>query len=111
MPYFFAKLIPPRASFVSDMNDAERSVMLAHQDYWLPQVNAGVVVAMGSVLDPRGGYGALIVNADSTEMLEGWQAKDPAILSSLGFIYENASMPHIRIAPTEPLAPVHSISP
>ena len=47
MPYFLTKLIPPRASFLADMSAEERAAMLAHQDYWLPHLNAGLVVAMG----------------------------------------------------------------
>ena len=53
--------------------------MLAHQDYWLPHVNAGLVVAMGPVADPKGAYGVMIVNAPSLKMLEDWQAQDPVI--------------------------------
>ncbi len=54
MPYFLSKLIPPRPTFPLDMSEQERAVMLAHQDYWLPQVNAGLVLVMGPVPTPRG---------------------------------------------------------
>ena len=111
MPYFLSKLIPPRPSFPLDMSETERGVMLAHQDYWLPHVNAGLVVVMGPVLDPKGAYGVMIAHAPSLKMLEDWQAKDPAILAGFGFGFENYSMPSAKVAPTEPLAPVSSISP
>ena len=111
MPYFLSKLIPPRPSFPLDMSEAERGVMLAHQDYWLPHVNAGLVVVMGPVLDPKGAYGVMIAHAPSLKMLEDWQAQDPAILAGFGFVFENYSMPSAKVAPTEPLAPVSSISP
>ncbi len=85
--------------------------MLAHQDYWLPRLNEGAVIAMGSVADPAGMWGVAIVNAPSREALESWQAADPVILSGLGFSYEAHSMPSIRVCPIEPLAPVSSVTP
>jgi hypothetical protein len=111
MAWFLSKLTPPRPSFLADMSQEERVVMLAHQDYWLPQLNAGLVLAMGPVLDPKGAYGVMLVNTPTLKMLEGWQAEDPAILSRLGFAFENCPMPALRVAPVEPLAPVSSISP
>jgi len=111
MPWFLSKLIPPRPSFPFDMNEEERAMMLAHQDYWLPHVNAGLVLAMGPVLDPNGPYGVMIANVPSEKMLAEWQAQDPAILSGRGLVFENHPMPAIRVAPIEPLAPVSSISP
>jgi hypothetical protein len=109
--YFLSKLIPPRPSFPLDMSQDERAIMLAHQDYWLPQVNAGLVLVMGPVLDPKGAYGVMIANVASLKMLEDWEAGDPVILSGRGFAFENYPMPSIRVAPIEPLAPVSSISP
>ncbi len=109
MAYFLSKLIPPRPTFLADMSEEERAAMLAHQDYWLPQINAGLVLVMGPVADPAGAYGVMIANVPSLEMLEAWQAEDP--VSGLRFAYENYPMPSIRVAPVEPLAPVSSISP
>jgi hypothetical protein len=111
MPYFLIRLIPPRPCLLADMSEEERGVMLAHQDYWLPQVNAGLIIAMGPVADPRGGYGVMVAHVPSIKMLEDWESKDPAILSGLGFAFENFPMPSIQVAPIEPLAPVSSISP
>jgi len=111
VPYFLSKLMPPRPTFLIDMSEAERAVMSAHQDYWLPRLNAGLVIVMGPVADPQGAYGVMIAHAPSQKMLEDWQAQDPAILSDLNFRFENYPMPSARVAPTEPLAPVSSISP
>jgi len=88
MAYFLSKLIPPRPTFALDMSGEERDVMLAHQDYWLPHVNAGLVLVMGPVLDPKGGYGVLIVNTPSLKLLEEWEAQDPVILAGRGFAFE-----------------------
>ena len=110
MPYFLSKLTSPRPAAL-DASEAERVAMLAHQDYWLPFLNAGLVIVMGPVDDGQGGYRVMIAHAPSLKMLERWQAKDPAILSGLDFSFENYPMPTARVAPTEPLAPVSSISP
>ncbi len=85
--------------------------MRAHTDYWLPHLGAGVVIVMGSVTDPAGTWGVAIVNAPSLGWLESEQARDPAILAGRGFAYENFTMPSIRVAPIEPLAPVSSVTP
>ena len=111
MAYFLSKLIPPRPTFVADMSAEERDVMLAHQDYWLPHVNAGLVLVMGPVIDPKGAYGVMIVNTPSLKLLEDWEASDPIILAGRGFAFENYPMPALKVAPIEPLAPVSSISP
>ena len=111
MAYFLSKLVPPRKAFAVDMSTQEASVMHAHFDFWLPHVNAGIVIAMGPVADPAGDWGVAIVNSPSLAWLEKVQAEDPAILSRLGFRYENFSMPAVRVAPVEPLAPVNSVTP
>ena len=111
MAYFLTKLVPPRPSFVAEMTDEEARLMRAHADYWLPHLGAGIVLAMGPVADPAGGWGVMIANAPSLSWLEKEEANDPAILAGIGFRYENFSMPAIRVAPVEPLAPVSSISP
>ena len=108
MPYFLCKLIPSPSL---DTNEAARGVALAHQDYWLPFLNSGLVIVMGPVNDPAGDYGVMIAHAPSLKMLEEWQSRDPAILSGIAFHFENYPMPTARVAPTEPLAPVSSISP
>lgn len=108
MPYFLSKLTPAPSL---DADEAARGVALAHQDYWLPFLNAGLVIVMGPVNDAKGAYGVMIAHAPSLKMLEDWQADDPALLSGMNFSYENHPMPTARVAPTEPLAPVSSISP
>jgi hypothetical protein len=111
MPYFLSRLLPPRETFGVDMTARERDTMRAHADYWLPHVDAGIVIVMGSVADPAGFWGVAIVNAPSLAWLQSEQARDPAMLAGQGFAYENFTMPSIRVAPIEPLAPVSSVSP
>ncbi len=54
--------------------------MHAHVDYWLPHVNAGLVIAMGPVADPSGDWGVAIVNAPSRALAgtgAGRRSRDP----------------------------------
>jgi hypothetical protein len=110
MPYFLSKLTPPRKTFLRDMSPEEMDVMRAHQDYWRPHVDAGVVIVLGAVDDPEGTWGVAITEAPR-ERLEALQARDPAILADRGFRYENFAMPAVRVRPIEPLAPVSSVTP
>ena len=65
MPHYFCKLRPPRPTFISDMTSDEAQLMRAHREYWTPRVESGVVIAMGPVADPTGGYGVAIIEAGS----------------------------------------------
>jgi uncharacterized protein len=111
MPHFFCKLRPPRATFISGMTSDEAQLMRAHREYWTPRVETGVVVAMGPVADPAGGYGIAIIEAASETALETMQAGDPVISARRGFVYENSRMLGIAVRPSQPLAPITSVSP
>ena len=76
--YFFLKLLPPRATFTVDMTADERKIMLDHIAYWAPYVEKGIMVAMGPVMDPAGGYGVGIIEVDSKEELDALIDGDPA---------------------------------
>ena len=111
MPHYLCKLTPPRANFLKDMTPEEALVMRGHREYWMPRVEIGVVIAMGPVADPAGGYGVAIVEAASLAALEAMQEADPAIASRRGFSYENSLMPAIAVRPSMPLAPIDSVTP
>jgi uncharacterized protein YciI len=103
--------MPPRPTFVSDMTPEELLVMRGHREYWTPHVESGVVIAMGPVADPAGGYGVAIVEAASLAALQAMQAGDPAIVSGRGFAYENFPMLGIAVRPSLPLSPITSVTP
>ncbi len=111
MPHYFCKLRPPRPTFISDMTSDEAQLMRAHREYWTPQVETGVVIAMGPVADPAGGYGVAIIEAASEAALEAMQEADPVIAAGRGFAYENWRMLGIAVRPSQPLAPITSVSP
>ena len=111
MPHFLCKLKPPRPTFLTDMTSEEALVMRGHREYWMPRVEIGVVIAMGPVADPAGGYGVAIVEAGSRAALDAMLQSDPAILSNRGFSYETFLMPALAVRPSLPLAPVNSVTP
>jgi uncharacterized protein len=111
MSHFLCKLKPPRPTFLADMSSEEALVMRRHREYWTPRVEIGVVIAMGPVADPAGGYGVAIIEAPSQAALEAMLAADPAMLSKRGFSYETFPMPAIAVRPSLPLAPIDSVTP
>ena len=76
--HYFLKLNPPRASFTTDMTDDERKIMLAHVAYWAQYVQSGVVIVLGPVLDPNGGYGISVVIVENEEEVKSLMNNDPA---------------------------------
>ncbi len=111
MPHYLCKLKPPRTTFMADMTSDEGLLMRAHREYWTPRVETGVVVAMGSVADPAGGYGVAIIEAASGAALEAMLGADPVIKAGRGFAYEHLPMPAIAVRPSLPLAPITSVTP
>ena len=90
---FFYKLIPPRPTFGMDMTENERSIMLRHIEYWKEQMDKGIAIAFGPVLDPNGVYGVGIIQVDDEAQTEALAENDPAILSGL-HKFEIYSMPN-----------------
>lgn len=90
--YFVVKLVPPRASFMADMNADERDVMMKHVGYWTEMLHAGNAVVFGPVADPAGPHGIGILEARDEQELTAMLAKDPAITAGRGFRHEVAPM-------------------
>jgi uncharacterized protein YciI len=111
MPHFLCRLTPPRKTFLADMAGDERELMGAHQAHWRPFVEAGMVIAIGAVDDPAGGWGVAIIEAASAEAVRALLARDPVVAANRGFAYETYAMPTISVRPAEPRAPVSSVSP
>ena len=76
--HFFVKLIPPRATFMMDMTDAEKAIMQQHVVYWSKLLETGKAIAYGPVFDPKGGYGVGIICVYSDDELQQLVANDPA---------------------------------
>ena len=95
MKYFFYKLNPPRPTFTSDLNEAEVKIMENHVAYWTELANKRTAVAFGVVLDPKGGWGAAIVEIEQDTDIQSIRQDDPAILSGLGFSADIYPMPRV----------------
>jgi uncharacterized protein len=76
--HFFLKLNPPRPSFTADLTVQEREIMKAHAAYWSKYVKEGIIIVLGPVFDPKGGYGIAVAEVDSKEQLDKLIEKDPA---------------------------------
>jgi len=86
--YFLAKLIAPRPTFAADMTAEERQVMLDHGAYLRNFVDAGTVIVMGPVMDPAGPWGLGVFESASEDEVRSILARDPTVLSGLGFRWE-----------------------
>ncbi len=80
---FVYKLIPPRASFASDMSDDEKAVMAEHVAYWTTLFESGRVVVFGPVLEPTGGWGLAVVQADNIDEVRAMAENDPAVKTGM----------------------------
>jgi hypothetical protein len=85
MAHFLLKLRPPRASFISDMTEAEAGLMGEHAAYLK---SAEGVVLFGPVADPAGPWGMAVVSVADEKAAEAITAKDPLIRADTGFSYE-----------------------
>ena len=83
MKTFFIRIIPPRPTFDKDATPAERALMDAHYVYWKDLFDKGVCVFGGPVLDPKGVYGVLAVEASSEDAARALAAADPAVKAGL----------------------------
>jgi hypothetical protein len=109
--YFLCKLIPPRKTFIEDMTEEERALMGEHAVYWAPYVEGGLVIVMGPVADPAGGYGVMIADVASQASLLALQASDPVIRANCGFSFQTFPMPALATTRLEPLQSVRSVTP
>lgn len=92
MSHFVYKLIPPRPTFDSDMNQAEAATMGEHAAYWSELLANGVAVVFGPVADPSGTWGLAVVEADTEAHVHTLGNSDPAITSGIA-TFEVYAMP------------------
>lgn len=81
--HFVVRLIPPRSTFFTDMNDEERAIMVAHGAYWRDLMARGHAILFGPVLDPKGVWGLGVVEAANPDEVHALCADDPSIKSGL----------------------------
>ena len=90
--YFFCKLIPPRPTFMEDMNDAEGEALGAHVAYWTGRIAQKKAIVFGPVGDPTGVWGMGILAVSDEDEARQIAMEDPAITSGLGFQFEMLPM-------------------
>ena len=83
MSHYLYKLIPPRRSFATDMDDGERTIMGRHVGYWQQLLEGGTALVFGPVNDPAGAWGLAVVEADSEQDVHEIGLADPAVASKL----------------------------
>ena len=90
---FFCKLLPPRATFATDMTEAEVRLMQEHAAYWTEAVARGSVITFGFVADPSGPIGMGVVELAGEAEARAFTEGDPAIRAGHGFVFEIHPMP------------------
>jgi uncharacterized protein YndB with AHSA1/START domain len=97
--HYVVKLVPPRASFMADMSDAEKRTMMAHVQYWTDLMNSGHAVVFGPVLDPVWPHGLGVLVAKDDAELAALLERDPALLGGHGLRHEIAPMAQAVVRP------------
>ena len=88
MVFFFCRLVAPRATFAQDMTESERELMVVHGGYWRSLAEKGVAVVFGPVMDPKGTWGLVIVEAKDEAEVHALMINDPVVKTNAGFRYE-----------------------
>jgi uncharacterized protein YciI len=86
MATFVFRLISPRPTFVHDMTDEERAIMVRHAAYWQPYLDSGQMVVFGPILDDTGSWGLGVVEADDEQALRAFADNDPVVTTGTGKI-------------------------
>ena len=88
MPFFYYKLIAPRATFPSDITEQEMAMMQEHVLYWTNILEMHKAVVFGPVIHPQGTFGLAILEVENEAEAISLVRHEPAIISNLGFSYE-----------------------
>lgn len=93
------RLIPPRPTFADDATPAEQALMSQHLAYWKDLNDKGICEFGGPVLDPKGVYGILVVQAATEDDARAMANADPSVKGGLN----KFDVAEIRVA----FVPVH----
>ncbi|MGA2807341.1 MAG: YciI family protein [Terracidiphilus sp.] len=94
---WLVRLIPPRPTFNKDLTDVERKLMEEHFVYLKSEYEKGVLLFAGPVLDPRGVYGVLVIQAADEAEATSIASADPSVKAGVNRI-EVAEM-HVAFPP------------
>lgn len=80
---YACELIPPRPTFMEDMDEAERAVLARHTAYWNRAIERGRAVLYGPVFGPEGAWGLGVFSAADLKEARAFVDADPAVSSGL----------------------------
>lgn len=86
MKTWFVRLIPPRTTFMQDMTESEQKLMQEHFVYLKDLYAKGVLIFGGPVLEPKGVYGVLVLEAASEDEAHALASADPSVKSGMNRI-------------------------
>jgi len=86
MKTWFIRLIPPRPNFDKDMNESEQKIMEQHFVYLKGLYEKGVCLFAGPVLDPKGVYGVVVIEAASEDEARDLASADPRVKAGVNRI-------------------------
>ena len=77
--HFVYKLVPPGPTFALDMDETEAELMGQHAAYWRDQLDQGLVIVFGPVMDPAGVWGLGVLETEDETAARGLVLADPVI--------------------------------
>jgi len=83
---WFIRLIPPRPHFDKDLSEAEAKIMEQHFVYLKGLYEKGVCLFAGPVLDPKGVYGVMVIEAANEDEARAIAAADPSVKAGVNRI-------------------------
>ena len=81
--HFVYELVPPRPTFALDMDETEAELMGQHAAYWLDQLDQGLVIVFGPVMDPAGVWGLGVLETEDQAAARGLVLDDPVIAAGV----------------------------
>ena len=92
---------------MQDITPAEMKLMQEHAAYWRAFSEKGIAIVFGPVADPKGGWGALILETESEAAAHAMTANDPVIKANAGFSFDVCPMPSAVVRAKTPAAGAH----
>ena len=102
MKTWLIRIVPPRPTFAEDATQAEEALMEQHLAYWKDLSDKGLWLFGGPVLDPRGVYGILVVQAATEDEARALGNGDPAVKA--GVIKIEVAEMRVVFMPVQPQA-------
>lgn len=88
---------------MQDMTPAEMKLMQEHSAYWRTFSDKGIAIVFGPVADPKGAWGALVLETSNEAEARAMTTNDPVIKANAGFRFDVYVMPsavvHKQAAP------------